>query len=94
LADHIPNCPQNADDVVNDGDNKRSFSFIRQVYRPKDQALLLIYPINPNSESKEYPKGALEVAPIKTSEVLWGITFVFPEESNLSTGRYIVNSTV
>jgi hypothetical protein len=94
MAEFIPNRPQNVDDVVEIDGERRGFSYIRSNYRPKNKPLLLIYPINQNSVSKDYPKGALEIAPIKATEIVFGIMMVFPEEEVLTTGRYIVNSTV
>jgi hypothetical protein len=90
----IPDCPLNADDVSNFNGSRNGFSFIRKKYRPKDRPLLLIYSINPQSEGKDYPKGELEIAPIKADKVLFGTMFVFPEEKSISSGMYIVNSTV
>ena len=94
MGEHIPECPTNADDVAKLNGEKVGFSFIRRKYRPKNNPLMLIYPINPNSKSKDYPKGALEVKPVKASDILFSIMFVFPEEEYQAEGKYIVNSTV
>lgn len=87
MYEFLQNPPENVDEVVNMEEVKRSFSFIRRKYRPKNQALLLIYPIDSKSLEKE---GVLKIE----NEIIWGIMFVFPEEEQLSSGKYIVNSTV
>jgi hypothetical protein len=95
MADHLPHKPDNVDKVVEVGKERKSFSFLRRNYRPKDTPLLVIYPINNLSSSKdEKEEGNFTVKPIETSDIVFGVMFVFPEEENPIEGKYIVNSTV
>ena len=68
MYEFLQNPPENVDEVVNMEEVKRSFSFIRRKYRPKNQALLLIYPIDSKSLEKE---GVLKIE----NEIIWGIMF-------------------
>ena len=86
MYEHIKNPPQNVDNVVDIEETKRSFSYIRRKYRPRNEALLVIYPINSDSLKNDLN--------IFSTKVVWGLMFVFPEEKESSEGRYIVNSSV
>ena len=87
MHEHLPNPPKNVDEVVEIEGQRRSFSYLRRKYRPRSEALLLIYPIDSSSVSSD-------IFQATGNQVVWGIMFVFPEEENFSQGRYIVNSTV
>lgn len=64
----------------------------RTTIRPKDRALLAIYPLTPNSKSEERQSGPYHLKPIKTKHVQIGIMLVFPENKRFGGGAYMVNS--
>lgn len=94
MADSLPHKPENVDKVVEFEGTKKSFSFLRRNYRPKEAPILIIYPINNLSPTEEKEEGNFLSKGVKASDVVFGIMFVFPEEENPSEGKYIVNSTV
>lgn len=94
MAESLPHKPENVDKVVEFEGTKKSFSFLRRNYRPKETPLLIIYPINNLSPSDAKEEGNFISKGVSASDVVFGIMFVFPEETNPNEGKYIVNSTV
>jgi hypothetical protein len=94
MASYIENAPENVDDVVEINGEKKGFSYARRKYRPKDTALMLIYPINPKSHSKNSNEYPFDVKPINAKEIIFGVMFVFPESDKLAKGKFIINASI
>ncbi len=92
MGELSPNCPKNADDVSKI-DQFKGFSDIRRKLR-KDQALIILYPINNNSVLKDGLIASADIAPVKTKNVLLGLTFVFPTDLSLAAGKFVGNKTI
>lgn len=79
---------------------KRSEMYFRQSLRPKDRGLLLLYPINGNSNmtDQEYINHLSSPAmtmPIRAASDFFGVSFVFPSTTKRpNTFKYVVNETV
>lgn len=67
---------------------------IRSNKRPKDRALLAIYPLSENSKSEERQSGPYYLKPIQAKHVQFGIMIVFPDNKEFGHGGFVVNSTV
>lgn len=92
MDDLIPDCPKNADDVAK-LEHYKGFSDVRRKLR-KDRALIIVYPINNHSTLKEGLKESPDVAPVRASNVLFGLTIVFPTDTTSIVGRFVGNRTV
>lgn len=66
----------------------------RMNHRPKDRALLAIYPLSNNSRSEERNTGVYHLKPIKCENVQFGIMIVFPDNKEFGNQKYVVNSTI
>ena len=62
--------------------------------RPKDTALMLIYPINPRGHIKPSNEHPFDVKPISAKDIIFGVMFVFPESDKLAKGKYIINASI
>jgi hypothetical protein len=75
-------------------------AYLRQQVRPKERGLLLLYPLNPNTnmspaEEKAHFESPSQTMPLKSVFSTIGVAFVFPKTQNSrSTYRYIVNGTI
>jgi hypothetical protein len=95
LGHLIQNAPKDADKIFN-LEGKKGINYYRSKYRPKDTALMLIYPINTNSLFKNWEENDNRQISLKKIDVAFGLAFVFPKEEGpvKSISKYIVNSTV
>ena len=85
----------NITDVLKDVDGRRiGTAKIRMNQRPKDRALLAIYPLTNNSKSKERTGGVYHLKPIKCKNVQFGIMIVFPDNKEFGNEKYVVNATI
>ncbi len=85
----------NITDVLKDADGRRiGTAKIRMNQRPKDRALLAIYPLTNNSKSKERTGGVYHLKPIKCKNVQFGIMIVFPDNKEFGNEKYVVNATI
>jgi hypothetical protein len=80
--------------------SKRSEMVFRQTLRPQDRGLLLLYPINGNTQMSEadYQQNLQSEAmtmQIKSKRDFFGVCFIFPTTSKRpNTFKYVVNETV
>ena len=85
----------NITEVLKDADGRRiGTAKIRMNQRPKDRALLAIYPLTNNSKSKERTGGVYHLKPIKCKNVQFGIMIVFPDNKEFGNEKYVVNATI
>lgn len=79
---------------------KRSEMVFRQTQRPSDRGLLLLYPINGNSnmtddEVAQHLSSPAMTMPIRATSDFFGVSFVFPSTTKRpNTFKYVVNETV
>jgi hypothetical protein len=75
-------------------------SLVRQNSRPKERGLLLLYPINPNTDmtveqEEQFLNSESQTMPVRAVSDAIGIAFVFPKTTNIkNTFKYVVNGTV
>jgi len=101
LRDIIPGKPpaRYTDEVLASSSDFTEAS-LRQIVRPKDRGLLLLYVINPNLEmtdakQEELIRAPTQTIPLKAVADAIGVAFVFPKtENSKSAHRYVVNGTV
>ena len=73
---------------------------VRQLWRPKERGLLMLYPINPNlgmtdAEYEQHLRAPGQTMPLRAAAGVMAVAFVFPRTHNSkSTYRYVVNGTV
>tara|TARA_R110000868_G_scaffold117600_11_gene312356 strand:- start:16449 stop:19016 length:2568 start_codon:yes stop_codon:yes gene_type:complete len=85
----------NLEEVLKDSNgNTIGTAKIRMNTRPKDRALLAIYPLSNNSKSKERSGNVYNLQPIKCKNIQFGFMIVFPDNKEFGNQRYIVNSTI
>lgn len=86
------------DDVMkalqNEANESASVAKVRINKRPKNRALLAIYPLSNDSRSKERAGGVYHLKPIKCRDVQFAIMIVFPENKEFGHQKMIVNSTL
>lgn len=93
LADLVDTA--NLSEVLKDSQGKRiGPTKFRMNNRPKERALLAIYPISNNSRSEERIGGVYHMKPIKCKDVQFGIMIVFPDSKNFGNEKFVVNSTI
>ena len=71
-----------------------SVARIRINDRPKNRALLAIYPLSNQSKSKERTGGIYHLRPIECEDVQFAIMVVFPETKIFGDKKYIINPTI
>ncbi|WP_419172635.1 Z1 domain-containing protein [Halobacteriovorax sp.] len=80
--------------LKDDNDRRIGTAKIRMNQRPKNRALLAIYPLSNNSKSQERTGGVYHLKPIKCKDIQFGIMIVFPDNKEFGKQKYIVNSTI
>ena len=97
LGDQVKNCPTDVDNFSKIEGIKRGPGYFRRKYRPKGRGLLMIYPINPNSnlEERATTSAPYPLIPLKAPDVVFGVCFVFPETaSDRGSVNYVINKSI
>lgn len=101
LQDLISGPFKTTDDILEPNNGpKKSDTRLRQELRPKERGLLMIYPLQSNTEmtEEEYSKSRLQVAtsfPLRGAGQLFGFSLVFPKaRAEVGQMRYQKNGTV
>lgn len=100
LRDVIPGTPaRNTDEIFVSAPQLTEVS-MRQMIRPKDRGLLMLYIINSNRDltierQEELVRTPTQTMPFKAVEDAIGVAFAFPKtQSGKSNHRYVINGTV
>lgn len=87
-----------SDDITqalqNENNETASVAKIRSNKRPKDRALLAIYPLSNRSRSRERSGGVYHLKPIECQNVQFAIMIAFPESKEFGNNKVIINSSL
>lgn len=97
MWDLVDNCPERVDEFQMIEGKKRGAGYLRGKYRPQNRPLLLIYPLNPKSQSKEryIASSPYPLKPLEALDVVYAVCFVFPKiEGDVGYVKYVVNESI